>query len=297
MGNAAVERVLSYFALPGRATPATLVDAASNMVFRVHAKPVPTTWLHASLGTRVPYSAHAIPLVRFDPKGRPPPPPAAPVVVYSHGNGENLQSVYAWCETLANALGLPLFAYDYTGYGTNTDRATATRVHANLSSVLRHLQKRGHSNIVLYGRSIGTGPSIAAAVRYPELVRAVVLQSAFRSVVHCSRWLSMFSHVADIFPNETLLRAAVRQPVFLVHGTADTVVTFDQALHLVKAPCVAGHLWLIGAGHNDIETTPAYRRELVHAVRGFLREHGELGGSVERVHRAGVRQRVAVFNL
>jgi alpha-beta hydrolase superfamily lysophospholipase len=89
----------------------------------------------------------------------------------------------------------------------------------------------------------------------------------------------------------------VRQPVFLVHGTADTVVTFDQALHLVKAPCVAGHLWLRGAGHNDIETTPAYRRGLVHAVRGFLREHGELGGSVERVHRAGVRQRVAVFNL
>jgi pimeloyl-ACP methyl ester carboxylesterase len=282
MGNAAVERVLCYFALPGRATPETRVDAASNLVFQTRKEPVATTWLHPSLGTRVPYSPHAIPM-----------PPSAPVVVYSHGNGENLQLVYAWCETLANELGLPLFAYDYTGYGTNTDRASATRVHANLSSVLRHLQRSGHTNVVLYGRSIGTGPSISAAVRYPDLVRAVVLQSAFRSVVHCSRWLSMLAPVADIFPNETLLRAAVRQPVFLVHGTKDAVVAFDQALHLVEAPCVAGHLWLDGAGHNDIETTPSYRRKLVLGVRGFLRAQGELSGSVERVHRVGARRRGA----
>jgi pimeloyl-ACP methyl ester carboxylesterase len=292
MGAALFRHVLEYFALPGK--PALKWTIKGHEVgLPGTARPVPVTWLHATDGKSVSYSPRAIAVVRYAPAGRRVPPPGrTPVVLYSHGNAENLASIHTWCSYLATTLGIPVYAYDYCGYGTNTERATAAKVNGNIDSVLRYLIARGHDNVVLYGRSIGTGPTVSAATKHPDVVRAVILQSAFRSVAHCARLLAGLPSWLDLFPNETLLKTTVRQPVFLVHGMQDKVVQFKQALVLAQANCVVGHLWLEFAGHNDIDVSSANQEKVTRAVSHFLVGCGVLGVYGSRACRAHERVRV-----
>merc|ERR1719233_1025237 len=86
-------------------------------------------------------------------------------------------------------LDVNIFSYEYTGYGMSTGSATEPNVYADIEAAFKYLRDIvgvPWTDIVVYGRSIGSGPSCHLASITP--VRGVVLQcpvlSIFRIAFH-----------------------------------------------------------------------------------------------------------------
>jgi len=73
-------------------------------------------------------------------------------------------------------------SYDYSGYGMSTGRPSEKNMYADIEAAWLALRSRysiDPGNIVLYGQSIGTVPTVHLATRYQ--VAAVVLHSPLMS--------------------------------------------------------------------------------------------------------------------
>ena len=173
-------------------------------------------------------------------------------ILFSHGNAEDLGQVYPFLEQL-HGWGFSVIAYDYRGYGQSTGGPAGTRkagedaeaVYRWALDSLRIPPER----LVLHGRSLGSGPSLALAVHHGAA--GLVLESAFTSAYRVLTRVDLLPF--DRFPNLRLIRQ-VRCPILVIHGTADGVVPFahGQAL-FAAAPGPKQSLWVQGADHNDVQ--------------------------------------------
>lgn len=149
----------------------------------------------------------------------------------------------------------------------------ASLMSRDLERVLRALQAtRGlaPSDIVLYGQSVGSGPTCQiAAGRAGRGLAGVVLHSPFLSGIRVlnPEW-TWWPSWADVFPN---YKAAprIRGPTLIVHGDADDVIPIQHAHALQRlCPGAVPPLWVEGATHDDVELSPHF---LPH-LRRFLEE-------------------------
>lgn len=120
---------------------------------------------------------------------------------------------------LARVLRVNVMGYDYSGYGCSTGTPTVNNTLADITAVLRYLQN-GYGvppdRVVLYGQSVGSGPSCYLASEQPHLA-GVILHSPLLSGVrvlkpHVRWWPSW----ADVYPNHTLA-PKIKAPVLVMH--------------------------------------------------------------------------------
>lgn len=172
-------------------------------------------------------------------------------LLVSHGNAEDLGDLHGWLEQLRQA-GFSIFAYDYQGYGLSGGTPSEKHVDDDELAAYDYLTKQLHtpaSEIVVYGKSVGSGPAVYLAARRPVaglILRSPIL-SAFRVVTRVP--LLPF----DKFPNYKEM-GKVHCPVLIIHGTADQLVPVwhGQKLYdLAHQPKYS--LWVEGADHNDLE--------------------------------------------
>jgi len=188
---------------------------------------------------------------------------------YFHGNAEDLGEVWPLLQQWHDA-GFAVLAFDYRGYGRSAGRPTEKNVYADTPAVLAFAQAKlglAHGQMIAVGRSVGSGPAVELATTSPVagLVLISPLASAFRVMTRVK--ILPF----DQFDN--LAKAGrVRCPALVFHGTADEVIAFAHGRNLYAAlPEPKRHLWIAGAGHNDI-----FRR----AGGQILREIGAFAGSL-----------------
>lgn len=193
-----------------------------------------------------------------------PDPDARYTILHSHGNAEDLGHLVPILEQLRRA-GFAVIAYDYRGYGASTRvRPTARRAVEDLTAVYRHaVHQLGipADRIVLYGRSVGSGPTLELAS--DSTVAGVILESAFTSTYRVVTRVPLLPF--DRFPNIARIRD-VHRPVLVMHGTHDRVIPFSHGRRLhdaVTGPKQA--LWVEGAGHNDLAVIAGDRYPLALA--------------------------------
>jgi abhydrolase domain-containing protein 17 len=202
-----------------------------------------------------------------------PNPRAAVTVLYAHGNAEDLGHAAPLLEELRRA-GFAVLAFDYRGYGLSTGGPpSAASATSDMKAVYQHAVrtlKIPPSRIVLYGRSVGSGPATDLAARVP--IGGLVLESAFVSAFRVLTRVSLLPF--DRFHNLRHIRR-VRAPVLVIHGTEDEVIPVSHGRRLYEA---AGQpkqaLWIEGAHHNDVpfvagarywSTLAAFGREVASA--------------------------------
>ena len=81
-------------------------------------------------------------------------------VLFSHGNAEDLSTIYHYFKEFAKAVDVNILAYDYTGYGKNRGEPSEAHVCADIEAAWKHLietRKMRPNEVVLYGRSVGSG--------------------------------------------------------------------------------------------------------------------------------------------
>lgn len=189
------------------------------------------------------------------------------VVVYSHGNAEDLGQRLPYLDHMSRICATDVFAYEYCGYGLSEGQPSEENCIASIDAAYEYLLRLFQPNrIVVFGRSIGTGPTIDLAMRHKE-IRGVVLQSPPES---CGRavfgnFASRIGYHIDLFRNYEKIDK-VAAPVLIMHGMADEIVPWDNGIALYKA-CKnpVEPLWIEDRGHNNMPNEVCLRR-----VREFL---------------------------
>ena len=174
----------------------------------------------------------------------------APLLVYTHGNGELIDYWAAEFEPL-RAAGIHILLVEYPGYGRSTGSPSEASVTAALLAMYDRVAadpRVDARRIVGYGRSLGGGAIAQLAARRP--LAALVLESTFTSLAdvirgyHVPAWL-----IRNHFDTRAVL-AEFRGPVLLLHGKYDQVIPVAHARAL-NAAFPAAELHEFECGHND----------------------------------------------
>lgn len=83
---------------------------------------------------------------------------------------------------LGSRINCNIFSYDYSGYGVSAGKPSEKNLYADIDAAWQALRTRygiSPENIILYGQSIGTVPTVDLASRYE--VGAVILHSPLMS--------------------------------------------------------------------------------------------------------------------
>jgi len=193
-------------------------------------------------------------------------------LLVSHGNAEDLGDDRDWLEALRRS-GFSVFAYDYQGYGTSEGQPSEQGLYEDENAAYDYLVaslKTAPQRIVIFGRSVGSGPAVHIAARRPAA--GLVLQSAFVSAFRVLTRIPVLPF--DKFPNHKDIRR-VHCPVLIMHGTADAVIALwhGQRLYdLANEPKQS--FWVQGADHNNLDFVAG--AGYAKALQNFaaLLEHG-----------------------
>jgi abhydrolase domain-containing protein 17 len=162
------------------------------------------------------------------------------------------------------------------------------KCYADIEAAYNYLRNTLHvpaQNIVLYGRSLGSGPSSQLAAKTALLTKqdaeyasndgpvgGLILHapflSVFRVVIDCGCTLP-----GDKFPNLDVV-PMVKSPVMLIHGTVDQIVPFHHSERLYNALPVqyrARPLYIEGMSHNNVHSQ--VRPMFVDRLVEYLENH------------------------
>src|SRR6185436_14155732 len=129
-----------------------------------------------------------------------------------------------------------VFVYDYRGYGRSRGKPTERGCVADGMAAQRWLAERegvDTEDVVLMGRSIGGGVSVAAAAE--QGARALVLEATFSRMTDAAAALYPWLPVRLVMSNRynSIKRVQKYQgPLFQSHGAADEVVPIKLARKL-----------------------------------------------------------------
>ncbi|KAE8670859.1 Cellulose synthase-like protein D2 [Hibiscus syriacus] len=110
-------------------------------------------------------------------------PYARLTLLYSHGNAVDLGQLYDLFVQLKVNLRVNLMGYDYSGYGASAGKPSESNTYADIEAVYQCLQTEygiSQEDLILYGQSVGSGPTLHLAAKLPRL-RGVVLHSGILS--------------------------------------------------------------------------------------------------------------------
>ncbi|CAM8896935.1 unnamed protein product [Rhodiola kirilowii] len=190
-------------------------------------------------------------------------PMARSTILYSHGNAADLGQMYGLFIELSIHLRVNLLGYDYSGYGQSTGKPSEQNTYADIEAAYKCLEESfgvKQEDIILYGQSVGSGPTLDLAARLPQL-RAVVLHSPILSglrvmyPVKRTYWFDIYKNIDKV--------PLVNCPVLIIHGTADEIVDFSHGKKLWEL-CKEKFepLWVQGGNHGDLELFPEYIKHL-----------------------------------
>ena len=199
----------------------------------------------------------------------------APLVLFSHGNGELIDDWPAML-TRYRELGMHVLLPEYRSYGRSggepSERAVAEDAAWFVDAAAKVVEVDS-SRVVLHGRSLGGGIVGRVLTDWRDQGRAprgLILQSTFTSIPDVARKWRVPAHlIENRFPTVERL-PAFDGPTLVLHGTEDALI-----------PVAHGHALYRAARHGELHTWPGTHNTLpMHptaywpAVESFLRRAG-----------------------
>lgn len=167
-----------------------------------------------------------------------PAPKAATVILFFHANAEDLGMCFAMLKHTRDQFKVNVLAVEYPGYGLLKHLVpTEDSLYEVALTAFRFLVDQigvRYSQIVIFGRSLGSGPAVYLASQYP--VGGLVLISAFASIkaaVHsiCGRLASWA--FTERFNNSKII-SNVSCPTLFIHGESDGLIPVEHSVRLFQ---------------------------------------------------------------
>jgi fermentation-respiration switch protein FrsA (DUF1100 family) len=181
-----------------------------------------------------------------------PPEGDRPVIVYYKGNSGSFSGEHerfaAW-----TAAGFGFVAFDYRGFPASEGEISEAGILADAEAAFDWAAAQGHP-LVIWGRSLGSGP--ATYIASTREADALLLESPFLSAVSVAaeRYpiLPVYQVMLDQFRSNEWI-ADVAEPLFVVHGTADSTIGVSNGERLYALAPNPAELWIIeGAEHGNL---------------------------------------------
>ena len=191
------------------------------------------------------------------------------VILYFHGNAGSLKS-WGYVAEDFMPLGWDLLIIDYRTFGKSTGKLTYTSLLSDGQAAYDYLlQSYQASEILIYGRSLGTG--IAAHIANKNNAPKLLLETPYTSLVdlshHYYKWLPVkWLHRFPLSVKKHL--SSFENPVFIIHGTDDKVIPVHNSHQLSKTFPNQIRLFveIQGGGHNDLSQYHQFREFLQKAL-------------------------------
>ncbi|CEL96768.1 unnamed protein product [Vitrella brassicaformis CCMP3155] len=195
-----------------------------------------------------------------------------PLIIFSHGNSTDIGFMTPNLFNLSKNVKANILAYEYSGYGLSaaplpSEKSTYRDIRLAYRYATEDLSV-APSLIILYGQSVGSGPSCDLAADPKCPVAGLILHSAIASGLRIFRPLKRGPWF-DLYRNVEKLKR-IRCNVLVIHGTCDREVPFHHGrlLHEAAGSKSIRPWWVPNAEHNDIEVR--FRREYARRVLDFV---------------------------
>lgn len=186
------------------------------------------------------------------------------MVIYFHGNSRNI-SKYAGKAKQFVERGYSVLMMDYPSYGKSTGALTEANIYANALRMYEIARKFfPPDNIIIYGRSLGTG--VAAQLAAIRDCRRLVLEAPYYSMTDLAmRLIPIYPYRLMLefkFPTDEYL-PKVTAPILIIHGTDDNTIPIASARRLESLLKQQDQFITVpGADHNNFDNYPRYREAL-----------------------------------
>jgi len=129
-------------------------------------------------------------------------------------------------DAMSACCGCSVFAYEYPGYSVSDGEPSETNCYEAADAAYRFLTVEARidpSRVVVFGRSLGTGPAVDLCSRIPD-IGGCILQSPLESAIRCAvgNFASYALYPVDIFRSHQKI-GSVACPVLIMHGTHEYV--------------------------------------------------------------------------
>ena len=187
-------------------------------------------------------------------------------IVYFGGNGEDV--TYNLPSFSAAFPGHALYLMNYRGYGGSSGSPSETALQQDAVALFDLVHAR-HANVVVMGRSLGSGVAIRLASQRPAA--GLVLITPYSSIAELG------ARQLPIFPVRWLLQdkyeswryaAAIKVPTTFVVAEHDEIIPRWSSDDLFARfnPGIASVQIIPDAGHNNLSATPRYVQALQIAL-------------------------------
>lgn len=167
-----------------------------------------------------------------------PAPKAATVIIFFHANAEDLGMSFAVLKHMRDQFKVNVLSCEYPGYGLlnhlTTDEEGVQEVALTCFRYLVDEINVRYSQIILFGRSLGTGPAVFLAAQYP--VGGLILVNAIASVKMAVQSIAgrlVAWAWKERFPNYKII-ANVSCATLFIHGESDGLLPPEHSLRLFK---------------------------------------------------------------
>jgi len=195
-----------------------------------------------------------------------------PIVIFFHGNGENLQTVfYAGTFEQFRTTGANLLVIDYPGYGRSGGKPSEASVLESGEVALKWIKKEYPGMpVIVGGWSLGAAVAIQTVSAYPSEVDGLIALSAWTSLPDVARshfpgWL-----VGLVLKQNYNSIEAVKNincPVLLMHGSRDQIIPAEQGRQLAdRFPAPPDFIEIPSADHNSLMAFP----EVWQSIKVFI---------------------------
>ena len=142
------------------------------------------------------------------------------LILFFHGNAEDITHSEQTISNIALNLNAHFAILEYPGYGLYTDSSPSEKLICEDSALLYEFftKKVGFKaeNIIIIGRSMGSGPAVFLTSQYK--VKCLALISPFKSIKSVAKEVSAFGFLLSERFNNLKRIKSINQPVFILHG-------------------------------------------------------------------------------
>jgi hypothetical protein len=184
-----------------------------------------------------------------------------PWILFFHGNGEAV-SDYDEISPFYHQKRLNLVVADYRGYGASSGIPTLTDLvqdaHVIFKEVIEELSRRNlRSDLWVMGRSLGSISALEIAYQHQGVMKGLIIESGFPSVVRIMTHLEIPAHGMDLGKIDEGCLERIKKifiPSLIIHGEQDMLVPLKNARDIYDHLGTQEKELLVipSATHNDI---------------------------------------------
>ena len=193
----------------------------------------------------------------------------AEIVLYFHGNAGDLSNWQFIAEDFVS-IGYNFLIIDYREYGKSSGEITEAGLYEDAEAAYRWIISKGflQQDIIIYGRSIGTG--VAADLASKHAIKGLILESPYMSLKKLANQKAPYllpSLFLQFHFNNIDKINSVKSPILFFHGAKDSLIPVSHTNELYEKFEGKKSRVIIQEGtHNDLNSFSEYHDALARTL-------------------------------